>query len=143
MDSNKKLLSISIPDSLYQALKNYQQQQQLEEPTSAVIEILTQFFQLGEEIEPDATAIEDTKSYATQQQLKALENQVANLSKQVDALRQVLASYTSTTPQAMSAVAGYSPTQITNSVPQTQVVAAMPSFEEIEDEPDEILYDFL
>ncbi|NEO34354.1 MAG: hypothetical protein F6K36_28930 [Symploca sp. SIO3C6] len=50
MDSNKKLLSISIPDSLYQALKNYQQQQQLEEPTSAVIEILTQFFQLGEEI---------------------------------------------------------------------------------------------
>ncbi|NEP00272.1 MAG: hypothetical protein F6K58_16650 [Symploca sp. SIO2E9] len=142
MDSEKKLLSISVPDSLYQALKNYQQQQQLEEPASAVIEILAQFFQLGEETKPDAT--EAAPSYATTEQLEALRSQVANLSKQVNALRLVLASHTSTTPQTVSAVAASSATQTTNSVPQTTLAAAISSvYETEEDEPDEILHDFL
>lgn len=142
MDSDKKLLNVSLPDSLYQALKNYQQQQQLEEPASAVVAILAQFFQLGEETKPNAT--EEAESYATTEQLSALASQVAHLNKQVTALKQVLATYTSTTPQAMSAVAASSSTQITNSVPQTTSAAAISSIYDIEeDEPDEILHDFL
>lgn len=110
MDSDKKILNVPISDSLYQALIAYQQQEQLQEAHSAVVKILTQFFQL-----------EEAQSYATVEQLQVLSRKVAYLSEQMATFQQFIA----------------------NSSTNTANPGASAYLEEDEDEPDEILHDFL
>ncbi|MFW5766673.1 MAG: hypothetical protein ACOC07_21265 [Coleofasciculus sp.] len=114
MNSNKKLPNISISDSLYQSLITYQENNQLDSLDSAIVEILTQFFQLKEE----------TKRYATVEQLDTLAEKVDRLSQQVAALSQVKAN---TIPTQQSAIAS----------------EVSEDWKDIDDEPDEILHDFL
>lgn len=63
MDSHKQPVSVYLPDSLHQALIAYQEQKEFNSASAAVVEILAQFFQLGDR----------TKRYATIEQLEALE----------------------------------------------------------------------
>ncbi len=114
MNSNKKLPSVSISDSLYQSLTTYQEKNQIDSLDSAIVEILTQFFQLGEE----------AKCYATVEQLDILAEKVDRLSQQVTALSQVKAN---NIPTQQSAIAS----------------EVSEDWKDIEDEPDEILHDFL
>lgn len=126
MNPNKKLPSVSISDSLYQSLTTYQKQHQLDSLESAVVEILTQFFQLNEE----------AKGYATVKQLDTLAEKVDRLSKQVAALSQVKAN---NTPTAAS-----SSTQTTKPTQQSAIASEVSKdWKDIDDEPDEILQDFL
>lgn len=126
MTSPKKLPSISISYSLYHSLTTYQEKNQLDSLDSAVVEILTQFFQLGKE----------TKRYATVEQLDTLAEKVDRLSQQVAALSQVKAN---TTPTATS-----SPTQTSKPTPQSAIASEVSKdWKDIDDEPDEILHDFL
>jgi len=114
MNSNKKLPNISISDSLYQSLITYQEKNQIDTLDLAIVEILTQFFQLGEE----------AKHYATVEQLETLTEKVDRLSQQVAALSQVKAN---NTPTQQSAIAS----------------EGSKDWKDIDDEPDEILHDFL
>jgi len=114
MNSNKKLPSISISDSLYQSLITYQEKNQIDTLDLAIVEILTQFFQLNEE----------AKRYATVEQLDTLAEKVDRLSQQVAALSQVKAN---NTPTQQSAIAS----------------EGSEDWKDIDDEPDEILHDFL
>lgn len=126
MNSNKKVPSVSISDSLYQSLTTYQKQHQLDSLDSAVVEILTQFFQLGKE----------AKRYATVEQLDTLAEKVDRLSQQVAKLSQVKANNTPTAPS--------SPTQTTKPTQQSAIASEVSKdWKDIDDEPDEILDDFL
>ena len=117
---NHKKLNIYLPEELYQALLTYKNQQQFEGTSEAVEEILAQFFHKDNQI----------KRYATVEQVKALENQVTHLNQQIAQLYQILASP--------------APTQIAKTVSiEGDDTFVAPSYEELEDEPDEILYDFL
>lgn len=117
MNSDKNTPSVSIPESLYESLKIYQKLHQIDSLDSAVVEILTQFFQLGEE----------TKRYATVEQLDTLAEKVDRLSQHVAALSQVKANTTPTQQSAQSAIAS----------------EVSKDWKDIDDEPDEILHDFL
>ncbi|MFP4099059.1 hypothetical protein [Coleofasciculus sp.] len=126
MNSNKKLPSVSISDSLYQSLTTYQEKKQLDSLDSAIVEILTQFFQLNEE----------AKRYATVEQLDTLAQKVDRLSQQVATLSQVNAN---NTPTAASL-----PTQTTKPTQQSAIASEVSKdWKDIDDEPDEILHDFL
>jgi hypothetical protein len=133
MVSYKKLVGIYLPEELYQALSAYQEQRGFEETSGAVIEILAQFFHKEGEV----------KRYATLEQLEALEGKVTHLSKQVAQLGEVIAS--STLPEAAGTVPrlGNEYTHPPVSAQPSSVTFGSPAFEEEEDEPDEILYDFL
>lgn len=133
MTTQNKQIDVFLPDELYQALIAYQKQQKFEEASDAVVKILAQFFHKEEEI----------KRYATVEQLEALEGKVTYLSKQVTALSQALAN--SASPQTARTM----PT-LSNDKSRPEYLAQQPSatfastsFEEVEDEPDEILHDFL
>ncbi len=121
MTNPKKLVNVHLPESVYQTLIAYQEQQQIEEPSDAVVKILTQFFEKNNVL----------KRYATVEQLEALEKKVAHLSLQVVQLSQIIAS--STSPQEAKAVP----------VGGIDSTFGDSSFEEVEDEPDEILYEFM
>jgi hypothetical protein len=117
---NHKKLNVYLPEELYQALLTYKHQQQCEGTSEAVEEILAQFFHKDNQV----------KRYATVEQVKALEHQVTHLNQQVAQLYQLMASST--------------PTQIAKTVTiEADDTFVAPSYEELEDEPDEILYDFL
>ena len=133
MVSYKKLVGIYLPEQLYQALSAYQEQRGFEETSGAVIEILAQFFQKDGELKP----------YATVGQLEVLEAKVTHLSQQVAQLCEVIAS--STPPEAARTVTTLNSehTRPAVSAQQSTVDFESNSFEEEEDEPDEILYDFL
>ncbi len=121
MVSYKKLDNVYLSDSLYQALIAYQKQQGFEAASFAVVEILTQFFQKGNEV----------KRYAAVEQLEALERKVSHLNQQVAQLCQIIASS--------------APTQAASTVLTAGNAYAFENtdFDEVEDEPDEILSDFL
>lgn len=133
MVSYKKLVGIYLPEQLYQALSAYQEQRGFEETSGAVIEILAQFFHKDSEV----------KRFATVGELEVLEAKVTHLSQQVAQLCEVIAS--STPPEAARTVAtlGSEYTHPALSAQQSAVDFGSTSFEEEEDEPDEILYDFL
>jgi hypothetical protein len=117
---NYKKLSFYLPEELYQSLITYQKQQNFEAASEAVEEILAQFFHKNNEV----------KRYATVEQLNALENKVTHVNQQVAQLYQIIATS--------------APTEITKAVPIEDNNAFVSlSDEELEDEPDEILYDFL
>jgi len=117
---NHKKLNVYLPEELYQSLLTYKNQQQLEGTSEAVEEILAEFFHKDNQ----------AKRYATVEQVKALENQLTHLNQQLAQLYSIIASST--------------PTQIAKTVSiEGDDTFVAPSYEELEDEPDEILYDFL
>jgi hypothetical protein len=118
---NHKKLNVYLPEELYQALITYQKQQKFEAISEAVEEILAQFFEKDNE----------GKRYASVEQLKALENKVTHLNQQVAKLYQIISS---STPAAAA---------ITESAEGNDYTFGDTSFDQADDEPDEILYDFL
>lgn len=121
MVSYKKLDNIYLPDPLYQTLIAYQKQREFGEASEAIIAILAQFFEKSDEV----------KRYATVEQMAALERKVSHLSQQVTQLYQIMASSAQT--------------ESANKVFTASNAYAFEStdFDEVEDEPDEILSDFL
>lgn len=124
-NSNNQLSNLSISNSLHQSLMIYQEQHQLDSLETAVVEILTHFFQLQEEAE----------RYATIEQLNDLSQKVDDLSRQLAVLSQVKANKT---PITLS-----SPTRINQQKPSETVPEISDDWKDVEDEPDEILHDFL
>lgn len=120
---NHKKLSLYLPEKLYQVLISYQNQQELDTASDAAVEILSQFFHQDNEGKP----------YATVQQLETLKGNVTDLSQQIVQLRQLL---TSSVPNT-EARAIYSETNPYN------VESTNWEPEDDEDEPDEILSDFI
>ena len=133
MVSYKKLVGIYLPEELYQALTAYQERQGFEETSGAVIEILAQFFHKDGEV----------KRYATVEQMEALEGKVTHLSKQVAQLCEIIASFTPAAAARTIPILSKEGTQPPLSAQPSSVTFGSTSFEEEEDEPDEILYDFL
>lgn len=121
MVSDKNLDNFYLPNLLYQALITYQKQQGLENTSLALIEILSQFFQKEAEVQ----------HYATIEQLEALEKKVNHLSQQVAQTVEVSAS----PPQTKA-------DRIVSSVGNNNIIESI-DLEEVEDEPDEILYNFI
>lgn len=133
MVSPNKLVSVYLPEELYQSLITYQEQQGLEEASEAVVKILAQFFHKGGEV----------KRYATTEQLELLEGKVTYLSEQVALLSQILARNTPT-ETGLTAFTGRNentPSPLTVHPPSAAFGSI--NIEEDYDEPDEILYDFL
>ncbi|MBD0343933.1 MAG: hypothetical protein ICV63_03690 [Coleofasciculus sp. Co-bin14] len=133
MVSHKKLVSVYLPEEVYQSLIAYQQQQGLEEASEAVVKILAQFFHQGGEV----------KRYATVEQLESLEGKVTYLSEQVALLSQIIPR-NAPTEAALTAIAvDKEHTHPTPAAQQPAVTVVNTFLEEEDEEPDEILYDFL
>lgn len=133
MTTRKKRISVYLPDSLYQTLIAYQEKQTLNSASSAVVEILAQFFQEGD----------PTNRYATVEQMQALEEKVAQLSELITALTQVGVHSTPSADPTAKSVTPHSFPQVANLAQLSGNTFGKISFEDVEDEPDEILYDFL
>jgi hypothetical protein len=133
MTTYKKLVSIYLPEELHQALMSYQKQKELEETSSALSEILTQFFERGNQ----------AKRYATLEQVAGLEAKVTRLSEQVAQLRQSIASSRLTQAALDPSNLSNEEAHILNLVQPTTVTFGCNSFDELEDEPDEVLTDFI
>jgi hypothetical protein len=118
---NHKKLSLYLPENLYQVLISYQGQQGFETASDATVEILSLFFNKGNE----------GKRYATVEQVETLKGKVTHLSQQIVQLRQLNMS---SAPNAAAT------TMYTESNPYN---VESTNFEEGEDEPDEILSDFI
>lgn len=118
MFANESLVSISIPNELQQALEEYRQKNGIESTSDAVIEVLQKFFEVKTV----------TPAYASVKQVEALENWVENLAEQITAINQSI-KYLS----------------LARTMTSPAVSSDLTSLEEdeIEDEPDEILFDFL
>jgi hypothetical protein len=121
MTNHYHRVNLYLPEELYQTLVTHQEQQKLESASDAVVEILSQFFKENNPV----------KNYATEEQLKVLEKKVTHLNQQVTQLYQILAN--SAPHEAAKIISSES----------NDYALAEDSFEEEEDEPDEILYDFL
>lgn len=118
---NHKKLSLYLPEKLYQVLISYQGQQGFETASDATVEILSQFFNKGNE----------GKRYATVEQVETLKKKVTHLSQQVVQLRQLnMSSAPNAADRTLYAESNPYNVESTN-------------FEEGEDEPDEILSDFI
>ncbi|MEC4985927.1 MAG: hypothetical protein SAJ37_15770 [Oscillatoria sp. PMC 1068.18] len=125
----EKQINLSLPDSLYQALNTYQQRQNLDSPSQAAVDILLQFFLLENQ----------TRPYATKDQLKNLENQISRLNRQVTQLNQ---SYSQLILTQKTQILSLSDSEKPGE--SESINFPDPNWDdEIEDEPDEILYDFL
>ncbi|MBD2000497.1 hypothetical protein H6G00_28495 [Leptolyngbya sp. FACHB-541] len=118
MTTNEPFVSLSIPDELQQALEKYRQENRIESTSDAIRDVLQKFFEGKSNI----------PTYASVKQVEALENWVKNLAEQVTAINQSV-KYLSVTRSIASSVIPL------NSVDLEE--------DEIEDEPDEILFDFL
>lgn len=132
MVTHKKLVSVYLPEELYQALIAYQEQREFAEASLAVADILAQFFH--------ETVV--VKRYATVEQLEALESIVACLSEQVSQLKQ--SSRLAPTQKATTASTADN-TDIPVQHPAQSPVSAFANtdFDQVDDEPYEILHDFL
>lgn len=130
MVTHKKLVNVYLPDELYQALIAYQEQQGKKGASEAIVEILTQFLPTGNEV----------KRYATVEQLEALEGKVSHLFQQVAQLTQVMAS----SPQS-DVARTVTPIHSESLAQPSTAFFGRTSYEVVdeEDEPDEILYNFL
>lgn len=118
---NHRKLSVYLPEKLYQVLISYQDKQEFETASDATVEILSQFFNKGNE----------GKRYATVEQLETLKGNVNHLSQQIVQLRQFV---TTSAPSAVDRIL-YQETNEYN--------LEGTDFEEEDDEPDEILSDFI
>lgn len=118
---NHRKLSVYLPEKLYQVLISYQDKQEFETASDATVEILSQFFNQSNE----------GKRYATVEQLETLKGNVNHLSQQIVQLRQLV---TSSAPNAAAR---------TLYQESNEYNLESTSLEEEEDEPDEILSDFI
>lgn len=118
---NHTKVSVYLPEKLYQVLISYQDQREFETASDATVEILSQFFNKGNE----------GQRYATVDQLETLKGKVTHLSQQIVQLRQLMAS---SAPNAAAR---------TIYQENNEYSLESTSFEEGEDEPDEILSDFI
>lgn len=118
---NHTKVSVYLPEKLYQVLISYQDKQEFETASDATVEILSQFFNKGNE----------GQRYATVDQLETLKGKVTHLSQQIIQLRQLMAS---SAPNAAAS---------TIYQESNEYSLESTSFEEGEDEPDEILSDFI
>jgi hypothetical protein len=118
---NHRKVSVYLPEKLYQVLISYQDKQEFETASDATVEILSQFFNKANE----------GKRYATVDQLETLKGNVTHLSQQIVQLRQLIAS---SDPNAAAR---------TLYQESNEYNLESTSFEEEEDEPDEILSDFI
>lgn len=118
---NHRKLSVYLPEKLYQVLISYQDKQEFETASDATVEILSQFFNKGNE----------GKRYATVEQLETLKGNVNHLSQQIVQLRQLVTNLAPITADRIL----YQETNEYN--------LEGTDFEEEDDEPDEILSDFI
>lgn len=114
----KKIKKLKIEKSLYTALKAYQEQHHLKSPKAAIQDILQQTLQ-----SPQIPG-----EYASQAQVKRLEKEVLHLFELVGKLTETIASQSSEIKK--------------QPLPQNFEETVVDE-EEVYDEPDEILYDFL
>lgn len=112
MLNNSFSLSIQLPPELLDRLKAYQDTQNITSVSNAVVDVLMQFFELG-----------NHPTYASLERLEALESKVAVLTLQVQQLSQLSLQ--------------------SSSIPPTTNLHISVDDDDIEDEPDEILYAFL
>lgn len=132
MVSYKKLVSVYLREELYQTLMAYQEQQGFEEISETIAQILAQFFQKDGKL----------KRYATVDQLEAVERKVTYLSQQVTQLSQVIAN--SASKEAATTAIGNEFTPPAKTTQQASNSFVSTNLEEDEEEePYEILYDFL
>ncbi|HEY9598549.1 MAG TPA: hypothetical protein V6D33_12850 [Cyanophyceae cyanobacterium] len=127
---HKKLVNVYLPEELYQSLIAYQEQQGKKGDSEAIVEILTQFLQTKSEV----------KRYVTVEQMEGLEEKVRYLVQQVAQLTQAIASYRQSNLNRTE-----TPLRSEFLMQPSTAIAGIGSYEieEDEDEPDEILYDFL
>lgn len=116
---NTPLSSIDLPPTILHRLQTYQAELELPTLSDAVVDVLIRFFQVNEPAEPNPAT-----TYAPLQRVETLETRVERLAMQVDGLRQMLLAFQSST---------FSP----------QTAPLVVEDDDMEDEPDEILYDFL
>ncbi|MBD2461220.1 hypothetical protein H6G89_09200 [Oscillatoria sp. FACHB-1407] len=117
---------IHLPQHLLERVRAYQMEHSITSFSAAVIQVLEQFF----------TPSSDAPTYAPLDRLEALEKEVQSLSYQLAQLnRQMIAQ--SMPPQLWSQPP--SPESLRNSYGMAQPL----TYEDIEDEPDEILWDFM
>lgn len=117
-------LSLLLSSELLARLKAYQAETGLQDPSQAVVEILTQFFGL---------TTPQSYPFASVTQVEALELKVDHLTQQIHWLSLQLGQSQSHAESAIPSVS--EPGQ-----PSHQPTL---SYEDIEDEPDEILWDFM
>ncbi|MBD2576702.1 hypothetical protein [Oscillatoria sp. FACHB-1406] len=120
--TSSSFISLELPQPLARSLQAYQQQHAIDSPASAILSILEQFF----------AAQGNSPGYATQEQLQQLEAKVDRLTASIALLPPLPPQY---------------PTTASNPAPpplprSSATFAFLCSEDDIDDEPDEILYDF-
>jgi hypothetical protein len=121
MATEESLVSVHLSTDMLEQLVAYQTEAGVESTSAAVVNILWQFFQIN------ATA----SSTVSMEQFEGLANKVEHLTHQVEVLKQAIALHS------------HSPTPVANSRPELATSVPSCTDEDIEDEPDEILYGFL
>lgn len=125
MINQKKSVTISLPQELSKKLKVYQQKQAILSSEDAIVSVLKAFFERAD----------DNSSYAPLDRLIQLEAQVDCLSEQMANLQKFV------TPSVAKP-----PVLFDRHHSEQKAIEPVPgdySYEELEDEPDEILYEFL
>lgn len=124
MAGKKKQVSISLSQELLKKLKIYQQKQKIKSPEEAIAAALQTFFEQSNHGDADAPL----------DRLMQLEAQVDRLTEQIADLQFVV-------PSAVKM-----PVQFDRPSSEPQAIDSVSnnhSYEDFEDEPDEILYDFI
>jgi hypothetical protein len=123
MATEESLISVPVPPALLNRLKAYQNEQKIGSAATAITKILEDYLGKAEAVTPI-------------DRLESLEAKVESLTRQVEQLRQALALYqlNSTPPLAP---------HVNSIATSTRTGSVALNYEEIEDEPDEILYGFL
>jgi hypothetical protein len=119
---------LDLPEPLYRALIAYQQQQGYSSPAIAIAGILSEFLQ------PQTPNL---PTWATQEQVQKLEAQFNQLSQLVHLLQNQAIAASPKTEDSPS------PPKNTNVTRSKSFSSSLVTTEENDDEPDEILYDFL
>lgn len=127
MSNHPQSLVLNLPPSLGFALQTYQHTEGLDSLESAALKLLQDFFQ----------SRLPSPQYAPLERLEQLENQVSQLLELEEKLRQVLSSPSRENPLFVSSLRLPITKTFSSSV-ATRLVN-----DDVEDEPDEILTDFL
>jgi uncharacterized Ntn-hydrolase superfamily protein len=125
MATHKLAINVELSQRLVQRLEAYQQETGASSTAAAIVDILHAFFELS-----------DSPDYATTDDVSNLRDQVNHLTHRVDVLSHTLLSLQANgLPPYASAIA-------TQARPETTPPDLI-NDDDIEDEPDEILYSFL
>jgi hypothetical protein len=121
-------LSLKLSPHLQEQVQAYQERYGLETPEAAIATILIQFFSPSNQAIPPQKQAKSVEKYASLEQVKHLEKKVSDLTQTVERLSLTLS-------------------QVLLNVPVERSTALALQFsdveDDVEDEPDEILYDFL